>query len=545
MKQLTGKLLLAACVGLALTGCKNESIKQMDTTIDTNVVAANTHITTARSPASFSRSAINVHTSSWLPSSEILIEDVNRPGRHAEMQHITVRRTFDSLESIAERLTQITGIPVVVERSSADPVAATGSTADNLQRNSLPILPPGGTLDEPVAFDPSMFNMPPAGGSTSGSPSTLFSASYEGTLKGFLDIVAARYSIGWGWNNNASSIRLFTHDTRTFRLASLIGDTSFSTSVASEGGTMTGIEYSGLSVWSDVEAVISTMLSENGSFSVTPSIGAVTVNDTPTVLDKVEAYIKNINDTMGTQVLVNVQVLSVETSRNDGYGINWDLAFQNIAQTYGLTFASSFSPIDGATNVGATILQNSTRPDAGVNRWTGSNAVVSALSSQGKVSQMTSAAVTTLNNQTVPVNIGRTQSYLASTDTTVSDGVATTSLTPGQVNSGFSMTVTPLILSEKEVMLQFGAEIASIISIDAFSSGGQTIQIPNVEQRSFLQRVRINSGDTLVLAGFENDLNNTGTQGIGRAENTLLGGGASGASRRNAIVILIQPIVYE
>jgi hypothetical protein len=71
-------------------------------------------------------------------------------------------------------------------------------------------------------------------------------------------------------------------------------------------------------------------------------------------------------------------------------------------------------------------------------------------------------------------------------------------------------------------------------------SSGSVIQTPDVSTNNFIQRVRIQSGDTLVVAGFDRDNLNSLANGIGSADNTV-GGSRQGTSTRTMLVVLIQP----
>src|SRR5205085_6535083 len=156
-----------------------------------------------------------------------------------------------------------------------------------------------------------------------------------------------------------------------------------------------------------------------------------------------------------------------------------------------------------AEGVGNLVL---TAPANSASRWAGSQAMISALSTQGRVTELTSASVVTLNNQPVPVNVGRRVSYLAASATSQTANVgSTTSLTPGTVSTGFSMTLVPHIIDGQELLLQYAIDLSSLLRIKTISSGGSSIEAPDVSTSSFLQRVRLKSGETLVVAGFDQD----------------------------------------
>jgi type IVB pilus formation R64 PilN family outer membrane protein len=156
------------------------------------------------------------------------------------------------------------------------------------------------------------------------------------------------------------------------------------------------------------------------------------------------------------------------------------------------------------------------------------------------VSELTSATLVTLNNQPAPVNVGKRTAYLASSTSTVSNGTTTTTLTPGTVQTGFSMTVVPNIIDGRELLLQYSLDLSALVSMLSISSGTSSIQVPDVSTSNFIQRVRMQSGETLVVGGFDKDNLSAVSQGIGSAENTAAGS-RKGSTTRTMLVVLIQP----
>lgn len=269
-----------------------------------------------------------------------------------------------------------------------------------------------------------------------------------------------------------------------------------------------------------------------------PATGTITVTDTPSVLARVTEYINGQNSALNRQVSVNVRVLSVELTDGDNYGINWDAVYSNLASAsnpFSVALKTAFPVASGAGNIIISA------PATSASRWAGSSAMISALSTQGRVSELTSSTLVTLNNQPAPVNVGRRVSYLASSSTTQTANVgATTALTPGTVQTGFSMTLVPHIIDGKEMLLQYSLDLSSLLRLSTITSGTSSIQAPDISTSNFIQRVRIQSGETLVVAGFDQDNLSAVSNGIGSAENAALGS-RNGTRKRTMLVVLIQP----
>ncbi|GAB0154503.1 PilN family type IVB pilus formation outer membrane protein [Marinobacterium sp. BA1] len=535
-----------------LSGCKTDMIASTEASIDQHEKEISRLMRDAGSNTGIASSlaSVQVNSGSWIPSQMVALDDNNRPGSIAESQEVSITKLFDSFPSATDHITAVSGVPIFIDHSAREVLVPTyeddseeiDPEKPTVTRRHAPGLissPIGKTPYIPIGADDERARTAPEG--------FTFSVVYHGTLKGLMDQLTARFGVYWDWNSDATQIRVFREDTRTYRVAALMGSSSMKTNVnaTSNGGSSESSMEFTESVWESLELSIQSMLSSNGRISVTPATGTLSVTDTPSVLERVDQFMASQNDAMSKQVILNVRVLSVNLSKNDNYGIDWDLAFKNLSETYGISFSSAFNPAETASNLGLRILSDANNPNASINRWTGSSAMFSALSQQGKVSQMTSAAVTTLNNQPVPVRVGRQQAYLASTETTISDNVTTTSLSPGTIDTGFNISLVPHITTDRSLLLQFGMDISSLVSLESFASGESVIQIPQTESRNFLQRVRMNSGETLIVAGFENSNMDTHSQGIGDANRTWAGGGVSGDHERNALVVLIQPIILD
>ena len=75
------------------------------------------------------------------------------------------------------------------------------------------------------------------------------------------------------------------------------------------------------------------------------------------------------------------------------------------------------------------------------------------------------------------------------------------------------------------------------------SSGGNQIQMPEVDNRIFSQSVRLRSGETLILSGFDQQAQDAKSQGVGDSKFWLLGGEGATTQNRTVVVVLITPIV--
>ena len=366
-----------------------------------------------------------------------------------------------------------------------------------------------------------------------------------GTLAGLLDMVSSRYGVSWRYERG--QIRFFMHDSRTFFLKAIPGSARASAEVKTSGaqvGAGTGQQTTGvnseLSVWDGALQSVQSMLSGKGKVVASPSTNSITVTDTPTVLERVAQFVDAQNDLMGKQVMINVEIMSVAANRDHNYGLEWNLVYDDLERSFGIknVLSDSASAAASALNLSFGVISSSSV-------LSGSTAMVKALSEHGTVSRKHSATLVALNNQPAPLQTGRQFGYVAESSTTITETGTTSSLTPGSVNSGFSMQVLPTIMPDGRVILQFAADVTTLREIRPVTSGEVTIETPDYDSQNFLQRVVMRSGETLVLSGLEVDGETKTNTGVGSPFFPWLGGGMTSGKQREITVVLITPIIVN
>lgn len=552
MRSVVARGLLAAMFAAVLAGCTGLA-RNIDASADDaqrRAARRMAEVSPSKTPAS---DEVTISEGSWIAKSGVrIVRQESLPAVFSSKA--TFNRRVRSLGEFAERIGMLSGLQT---RVTPDALQAGGrGPADAPGRGTLVAgrgpgaIPPPSSLQAPLA--------PTAGMASASNGVQLIYR--DGDLKGLLDMAAARFGVSWKYVDGA--IEFHHLDTRAFQISAVPGESALSANVGSgsagegaqgaagggnamgnggsTGNTQNTAVRSQLSVFASLEKSVGAMLSSHGSVVSSPATGTLTVTDTPAILDRVEKFIERENRSLSRQVLINVTVLSVSVADEDNYGLNWDLVFTELSRKYGIknTFGGAQA---GGTAFSASVLNTSN------SKFAGSSMIINALSTQGKVRKETSASVAALNHQPVPVQVGRQTAYLKSTQTTISANVGSqTSLTPGVVNSGFSMTVLPSVLDNGTVILQFSTDISTLRRLNTVSSsgssGGSQIQTPEIDTRNFLQRVAMKSGQTLVVSGFEQMEGSVDRQGVGTPSNFALGGGVAARSNKEVVVILVTPI---
>lgn len=543
-----------AIMALSVTGCAFNNIAESRKKVEADAADLQ-GISAGEIREMQGRKVVSKSAGIWLPIEKMETQAVLPD---ALAKPFEINRTFLSIIEVAERISLLTGIPVSVAPDAIeDPLASSamgGATGASSAVPSLPPIPsglPSIPMNRGQAMNP--FD----------DPSSAFKAHYSGTVAGFLDAVGARYTTDWEFSKGR--INIFRYKTKSFVVRALPGNVSLKSSITSSGTDQSAntnsssdlsaqFDADALDTWAALKASVDAMLTPKGKAVASPALGTITVTDVPAVVTKVGEFIDQQNDHMGKQVAVSIQVLNVSMKRADDYGIDWKLVNESVQRRLGASLATNtltevsgaglltLKVVDAAVDAAGNPVSSAT-----TSSWQGSSALIQALSEQGRVSVVTNTTAVTLNNQPVPVRVGRSTTYLASSEMSAAGDNSPTqvTLTPGTVNTGFSMNVLPHIQKDDVVLLQYGIDLTTLLGIGMVKSNESMIQTPDLEMRRFIQRARLRSGETLVLAGFEQTEDSTTDRGIGDPQNLLLGGSASGKSGRSMIVVMIRPIVLD
>lgn len=470
-----------------------------------------------------------------------------------------------TISEIARFITKETGLRIVVAPDAANPGVSTASTPAP-KNTGLSTTAPNpdslaGLLPQGIAgaLSPGFGNYDLG----LGSSGLISGIKFSGKTSDLLNLATSQLGLSWHFDQELQGVRIIYFDTRTFDVWTFGDELEIESTVKSGLLTSTGSGGSGssnstgasgesgsnqstkstykTSLMSDIENNVKAMLSIDppGRVFLSRSTGALTVSDRPEVLSRIATYLKETNRSITRQVIFNVKVVEVTFSESDQTAINWSAVYKSVSGKWGFSLGNTVSGISTeAISATGSILDTSSSP------WAGSKAVLQALSEQGRVSEVRSPSVTTLNLQPAPIQIGNVQSYVASSSTSNTASVGSiTSLTPATITSGFNMMLLPKILDKENMLLKIDLSISSKPTFKDFESSESKIQTTDYDTKNVAPKVRLKSGETLVLTGFDENSDTASKSGTGSAEFFGLGGGHTRATTHSALVILVTPII--
>ena len=378
-------------------------------------------------------------------------------------------------------------------------------------------------------------------------PTGYLDISNTGSLAGLLDTIASMSGYGWDWEEKRSRITFSAMQVRTFVVEAPVGEVGWESQVSNKSReqrttnlgtgssintTVTGGDTSTqtaqtnttrarLDVWKDVETTVRGLLSKAGTARVNPASGTITVRDSYARLEAVRAYIDEVNERLSRQIALCVRVWALEVNDASSAGINLQALFSSpdVAISAGTAAATASSLAS------VSVLKGSLK---------GSSAALEAMKEWGNATQLTSASGLVTNNQPFPVQAVRRHAYLAGMTMSTSEYSQTSEITPGEVTTGFAMTIIPHILPDRHVLLQYNITLSSLEDMTTIERDTILVQLPQVSTRSFSQRTRLKSGQTLVLAGFEQDTEQA-AESLG-----LLNAGKSNDASKTLLVVTIE-----
>lgn len=536
------KILLVICASAIASGCAvhNEAQKSISANLDkANNLLVQKH----------QQSLSNVEKVNGIYLGDAPIKSKIRVLPALFSKKFEYSEPISDLNGLAEAITGKTGIFTHVTEDALQ----VGGPSDTTNAAQLPAAA--------VAPTPGLPPPPPPINNGSGAANSAFAVTvkklsiqpYSGSISGFLDMATARFGVTWKFEDG--QIVIYALDTRVFTIASVPGDIEISSRVGNAasgsnqqpGGNVSNttqqstVANTKLSPWVSIENNVRSMLSRSGRVVASPATNSLIVTDTPTHLDRVANYLEVENKKLSRRVDLYVKVYSVKTGKGENYGLDWNAIYKFVKDTTasGYPLAPGYSIAANTGNLSFKLSPNSTSP------WAGSDLMLKALATQGDVSELTSAHLSPLNNRPAPIFVGRQVGYLARTTVSNTDAASSVSLEPGSISSGFTLNLLPSVLEKGRINLRYSMDIASLVALNAIKSGDQEIQVPDIDTRSLLLDTAVQSGETLVIAGFEQDSNSVKGSGFLSPRNILLGGSSQAQVGKDVLVVVITSYLVD
>lgn len=381
----------------------------------------------------------------------------------------------------------------------------------------------------------------------------------------FLDLLAD--ASGYGWEIRAGALYWMAEVTRTFEIRRVPATLSYSVTAGADQQQQNAVQLgaggsgairasprgnaqisltSAGAFWDGLEDTLNQLLGDGDRAPVIDrATGTVVLRGNAGRVRRAGRYIEALNQWLGRQVLLEVQLVTVSLSDERSAGIDWTLvqsAAGGDSLTIAPTAASSLAEL-GAQTLGITPASVGIEGGAG-SEWEGTSLILRALSAQGRTSVVNSPRLVVLNGQAAQIQVLSDRGILAGIDVITRESAALTSevqLQAGVVSTGISVTILPKIVGN-EVFLHANIIMSDLVEVNTAGTAQQTIQLPTVERNQFFQSARLKTGQTLALGGL---LEN---RAVGQSETIARFkwlGARNDATQRTETVLLITPWLLD
>ncbi len=229
------------------------------------------------------------------------------------------------------------------------------------------------------------------------------------------------------------------------------------------------------------------------SVIVNKAAGLITVTGTIKQLERVRKYLKELEESMQTQVLSDVTILNVTHNNGNTVGVDWNQLYN----------AGNFVMPNQQQDAGAG---NPVLEISGYRLFSGGfslNRIIEFLTSYGTVRSVSNPKVLTLNNQPALISVGSILRYTQeSTYLTATSGTSSTSSNTDfpTVFAGVLLDVTPSIQGEY-IMLKINPSITSTKDATVESQATALQEPPNLNSSQLSSLVRAKDGDKIIIGG--------------------------------------------
>jgi type IVB pilus formation R64 PilN family outer membrane protein len=472
--------------------------------------------------ASLSSDQISFSDKPYLGLKTFVISDMAQPLPHIFNQSIKMNSSSSkSIEDHVNSLANLTGLDILItnegltwiKENKGSPKISSNSQKDTTQTN--------------LSFKVNI--------------------NYKGNLKGYLNRITNRFGLFWSYNFDKKQVIIFHNQVKSFKLVVPQTQITNQSSINNtNSGNSSQISYK--SSDSDAfEDAINTIKSFSKETKVqhNKAYSLITVNDSPRVIEKARAYIKEFNQEAKKAVQVKIAIYEVKTNKDSNYGIDWNLIYNG-----------THANIDWNTTGLGDALANSNITTASIKygvaagMWAGSNIVASAISKYLDATYVQGFNFYSLNGQTTPINNGQTDSYVKELAVTtlgasgvVSANNVQTSVTQATINTGFTGSVLSNITDE-QIFLRLSLDMSKLINMEQVEYGDKnhlsSVQLPHTENNKIIQNVILKSGQTAVITGFSKDLNKEGQASLGAKKWWWFGGNESTQSQKSTLVVIVS-----
>jgi hypothetical protein len=294
----------------------------------------------------------------------------------------------------------------------------------------------------------------------------------------------------------------------------------------------------------DVLNVVKTTIEQLGAtnINVMPSSSHIAYSATSGPQERIDKYLNSI---IRNTASVNLQILVINVNLNSEKqeGLDW-ASLQATIGDLGMSSIDLSERVEGVVGAvtGSDVSGRISRGDVDI------EGVFNILNRYGEATTSQDINMETVSGMTVKVESIQTQSYVTElTSSTTSDSVTNSGTETDETENGIKLEFSPLYDSESGLIsMDVDLSLKTLLGFDEFPAGnGETLRLPNTQEQSFNNTLRMKAGETKVIGGITYD-----SKSDNRNRPIFLDNFEKGASQNlkvtnNSLFIVIRPTVVE
>lgn len=411
-------------------------------------------------------------------------------------------------------------------------------------------------------------------------------------INGIFDLLIAEQGLDYDFSNNILKIQGL--NTKTFKLdyitsvrkgsaitkANVESQASSSDSSSSSSSSSSGSDSDNMietkeefDFWKNIGKEISEIVQNSGqNIPITPptinaNAGLITVTSSNEILDRIETYLNQVQESLKKQVVIDVSIIEVSLNKSHKTGIDWtqfNLGFDTTGLLPGKDKIASVGHVGDPSSLYPNWL-NTTNVAFGKKndgKWFGKENIalnmginltgmINFLKESGDVKVVSSPKIATLNNQQALITVGDTYNYkLKGSSTTTDSGSTGDADEEKSIFVGILLNILPEISDDNKIMLRINPSISELIHLkDREAKDDYRVVAPDTKQKKLSTVVQVRDGETIVLGGLITDSELFSKNGIPVLQDIpLLGklfGSKEKSKRKTELVFVITPHVVD
>jgi MSHA biogenesis protein MshL len=329
------------------------------------------------------------------------------------------------------------------------------------------------------------------------------------SLNEALDMIVVN-GAGYAWSISEAVLRIQRFTEKLYQLdhLDLTGETVIeiggdllasgtnSTSVAGKYQVKAKRPEQGSDLWTALAEALDGFKSPEGILRINRNSGVIYMADSPRRVASMVRFLDSLSESMHRQVFIEAKIMQVILNDDQKTGIDWNKL--NIQFTTGSSILPDIFTIDFNSN-GEIAKSN-------VSRF---SAVLDFLRTQGDVTVLANPQISVINRQSAVLTVGSQFPYsdIDGVDRNFEAGFVSVNTTIKRALLGLQLGITPLISSNGAVTMNIVPSLTRIqreVPIQIPTAGiaaNQTILNPVIDLQELATTVRVQSGQTVVLAG--------------------------------------------